>query len=143
MYAQRGQEEITRLALSKFTDYQLIDKIGPDITDYIFDRNTEKIVLNPVNADSKLQAVLFVNAEDGTAFLVTNKFAQAYDPTYSLKVSVPKNEPTNVLKFMSTGALDGFRIDTIKYAATITTAMITSATWQITDAAGNVLLTSI
>jgi len=143
MNARQEQDELTKLVFSRFTDHQLIDKIGPDITSYLFEGNIERVVFKPVNANSNLQAVLFVNAETGSAFLVTNKFAQAIDPTYSLQVSVSKKEPKGVLSFMSTGALDGFRTDTIKYAATITTSMIASATWQITDADGIVLLTSI
>ena len=143
MNARQGQDEIAMLALRNLNSDQLIQQIGPDITGYIFNGNVERIVLKPVKADSKYEAVLFVNAEAGTAFLVTNSFTRALDPTYSLQVSVSKKKPANVLTFLSTGALDGFRTDTIKYAATITTAMITSATWQITDVAGNVLLSSI
>lgn len=143
MSAKQSLDEMAMLALINLTSDQLKQQIGPDITDFILDERVEKIALKAVKADSKFEAVLFVNAEAGTAFLVTNSFTRALDPTYTLQVSVSKKEPANVLTFMSTGALDGFRTDAIKYASAITTAMITTATWQITDAAGNILLTSI
>ncbi len=137
MNAQQGQEEIARLALINITSDQLIDKIGPGITDYLFDRNVERIVLNPVKANTKLEAVLFVNAEAGTAFLVTNNFSQRLNPNYIVKVSNLGSKPEDVHQFTSpAGALDGLRF---KYAATL----LATTTWQITDAAGNILLTSI
>ena len=135
--AQQGQEEITRLALTNITSAQLIERIGPGIIDYIFDRNAKRIVLSPVKANTKLEAVLFVNHEDGTAFLVTNNFSQRLNPTYRVQLSNPGSKPENVHQFTSTaGDLDGLQI---KYTAVV----LANATWQITDIAGNVLLTSI
>lgn len=137
MHAQQGQEEIARLALTNITSDQLIERIGPGITDYIFNSNVERVVLKPVNSGTKLEAVLFVNHEDGTAFLVTNNFSQRLNPTYRVQVSNPGSKPENVHQFTSTaGTLDGLRL---KYTATL----LASATWQITDIAGNVILSSI
>lgn len=138
--AQQGQAEIAKLALSNLTSEQLEQLIGPDITKFMFyDKDVERIFLHPINANSKLQAVLYVNTETKIAFLVTNNFARTLEQTYSVQISTPKTETTNVLKFMNNGALDGYMFDTLKYTA----AMLATATWQITDAAGNVLLTSL
>ncbi len=138
--ATKAHNELAMVALSSLTDGQLTQMIGPDITSFMFDDNVQRIVLKSDNPNASLEAVLFINPETGTAFLVTNNFPQSLEPTFSVNITTTGEQPEPLLAFMNISGLGGFRLDSLKYAANA----LTSATWTITEiSSGTVLLTSI
>ncbi len=133
--ATKEHNELAKLALSSLTDVQLTQRVGPDITGFIFDDNVQRVVLKSDDPNESFEAVLFVNPETGQAFLVTNNFDRNLDLTYAVNLTLADEQPDRRLAFMSTGGLDGFRFD---FAATA----LTSATWTITKISSGALLLS-
>lgn len=135
--AVQEANDIATLALREATSAWLIEKVGPGIKDFLFD-SSEKVVLeaNPPNAPH--QAMVFVNAETGSAFIVTDKLPLAITPKYVVSVIQANGEVLDLTTITSSQGVGGFRIDGIDLAANI----LATVTWRITDLTGTVLLTS-
>ena len=133
----RDSQEIAMLALMNITDEKLTQLVGPTFTEFLKDSSAVRITLTPTKSGDPAWANVFVK-EDGSAFLLFEGLPRTEDGAYKLQV-VDNGDIERVLSFDGSGlTFGGVHVDAIG----MTAAVLAAATWQITDLAGNVLLTS-
>lgn len=135
----RASQQIATLALMNITDAQLTQLVGPTITEFLKDTSAVRITLTPTKSGDPSWANVFVK-EDGSAFLLFEGLPRSEDSAYKLQVVERANgHIEHVHSFDGTGlTFGGVHMDAIGLPA----AVLAAATWQITDLAGTVLLTS-
>ena len=136
--ASQKYNQVAVLALSNNTEAQLEELIGPTAKDFIFNPTALRASFQPANPSVTAQAALYLDETNGNGLLIIDGLTAAQSPAYSLHVRDGNGTQRMVQSFGSTGRLSG-----VKIALNGLAANLRSANWEIRDASGMVLLTSV
>ena len=133
--AYQHGKTVSEIALNNETEQQLEEYIGPTFREFVGNPNCRKVAL--VDADDSFggHAVLYLNENTNEAFLIAIGMPET-DELYTLHVSTGDGERNAVRGFEAQGGILGVRIEDLSASA------IASVTWDITNAAGAVILSS-
>ncbi len=137
--AYRQGNLIAVAALTGNTTEQLEKMIGPTFKDFLLDGNAELIAFEPSDRDTTFKAVLLMN-DSNEVFLVTDGLPPNNGAEYTLRMRYDGGTTDTIIRtFESNGTLTGarFALEGINANA------LASATWLITNSAGNVILRSV
>jgi hypothetical protein len=127
---------LSEIAYIGHTEEVLEELIGPTVKDFLFDPETAYIVLEPSQGGSEAKGLVCLNELTGDAFLVTDGLAQKGSGAYTLTLN-EGGGPKELHSFGSTGGVQGFALGTLRVTA------LATARWEVLDAAGAVILSSV
>jgi hypothetical protein len=136
--ASQKYNQVAVLALSNNTEAQLEELIGPTAKNFIFNRASTRVVLQPANPNVTAQAALYVDESTGAALLIIDGLTASQAPIYSLHMRDADGRQREVQAFGSNGKLSG-----VKVALSGLAANLRNATWEIRDTSDMILLTSV
>ncbi len=120
--------QLTEWALTGFTSDQIQQQIGPDFTEFLFDSEVKRFVFsNAGDPEGSEQAVLYVNEQTGEAFLICDNLPadQEGKATYTLSLIVDDDEPRQLRRFDTRGAMTAVRLE-------VPVNQLAAAQWEIT-----------
>lgn len=130
--------QLAVIALQNNTDAQLEKLIHPTAKDFIFDGSSQRVVFSATNAAADARAAMYIDENTQSGLLILDGLTASQQPIYSLHMRDSKGAWHDVESFGSNGRLSGVRI-----ALESVASRLHNATWEVRDAAGAVLMTSI
>jgi len=128
---------IVKYAIEKRDVSQIAQYLGDDFNAFVKHSVGKARVLRPVSDTFSGTATLYLrNNEDGTGSAFVLATAMPSNQKYSLKVKIA-NAWQEVDTFVSNGVIEGLHLDHLSSAVVASAA---TATWQIVDEAGAVVL---
>ncbi|HVP72871.1 MAG TPA: hypothetical protein VMS30_03985 [Phycisphaerales bacterium] len=135
--AVRQNDELIKYAIEKRDVSQIAQYLGDDFNAFVKHSVGKARVLRPVSDTFSGTATLYLrNNEDGTGSAFVLATAMPSNQKYSLKVKIA-NAWQEVDTFVSNGVIEGLHLDHLSSAVVASAA---TATWQIVDEAGAVVL---
>lgn len=136
--AYRWGNQIASAAITNATE-EVIQLVGPPVTDFLKDPNCGRIVLKPAGGKGPGWANVMLREDAKSAFVVFGGLPRSEEGGFSLQVKLADGSTETLASFDSTGMTPGgAHVRRINIAATI----LASATWQITSRSGQLVLTS-
>ncbi len=133
--AYQHGKTVSEIALNNETQKQLEDYIGPTFREFVGNPNCRKVALVDENDSFGGHAVLYLNENTNQVFLLAIGMPDS-DERYTLHVTTGDGERTALRGFEAQSGVHGLRLDNLSKP------MIASITWDITNAAGAVILSS-
>jgi hypothetical protein len=126
------------LALSNNTEAQLEDLIGPTAKEFIFNPTASRVSFKPAQPATTARAAMYVDEAQGNGLLIIDGLTASQQPIYVLRMIDSNGVRRDVETFGSSGRLSG-----VKIALNGFTSNLRNASWEIRDASGMILLTSV
>jgi hypothetical protein len=133
---QRAEYSVVRdYALGRLTDDQVSEQLGEGLMDFVRNKNSTSVVLRPMDNQSSMHAVLFLDEKTGKGFLYGLNLPERVQ--CSIHANDADSREVFRRSFESTNLFQGMELNDVS------SAMLARVTWQIRDAAtGAVLLSS-
>lgn len=138
--AHNQVDAITLMALNNNAIGQLEEYLSPTFKEYVGNPNCKPLFFRNQKAGNELFAVLYLDEQDGSAFLIVMGNANSppdADTTYTLRAVLQDNSQKIAATFDSNYKITGKRI------GQLTSAMVAALSWEIADASGTVILSTV